>query len=301
MSYSSRMAELESQPLREIASSVNGRPKNVWWTVRQINRRRELLRLLVRRDLTSRYKDSVLGFVWTLARPLTQLLIFYLVIGKFLGAERGIPNFAVYMFAGLTAYTLFSELVTSGTSSVVANRGLVKKVFLPREIFPLASVGASLFNFLIQFLILLAACLITGTLRFDISLLLFFPALFTILIYGFAVSLFLSAMNVVLRDIQYLVEVALMVFMWASPILYSWEMAKNAISSPIIVEIYTNSPLTLAVLGFQKSLWDGGRSMLAFPTNLELRLLGALLLGLLLTYFAQRFFTRRQGSFAQFL
>ena len=74
------------------------KPGGSWVSLREIFRHRELLNLLVRRDLKSRYKDSVLGFVWTLVRPLTQLLIYAIVIGKVLGAEKGIPDFAIYVF-----------------------------------------------------------------------------------------------------------------------------------------------------------------------------------------------------------
>ena len=115
--------------------------------VREIFAHRQLLDLLIRRDLKSRYKDSALGFVWTLIRPLTQLVIYYFVIGQILGAARSIPEFAIYVFSGLTVYGLFSEIVAAPPPRSSANAGLIKKVYLPREIFPLASVGSALFNF----------------------------------------------------------------------------------------------------------------------------------------------------------
>ena len=149
--------------LSGIASSL----KDIWG-------RRELLGMLTRRELKSRYKDSALGFLWSLARPLTQLLIYYVVVGQFLGAARAIDNFAIYVFGGLTIYTLFSEIVAGGTGSIIVNAGLVKKVYLPREVFPLATIGSSLFNFLIQLGILLAAALLVGTMRWDTSLLFVF-------------------------------------------------------------------------------------------------------------------------------
>ena len=71
-------------------------------------------------------------------------------LGKFLGAERSIPDYAIFVFTGLTAWQLFSEIVGAGTGSIVANGGLVKKIYLPREVFPLSVVGSALFNFLIQ-------------------------------------------------------------------------------------------------------------------------------------------------------
>ncbi|MES1169688.1 MAG: ABC transporter permease, partial [Leifsonia sp.] len=101
---------------RERMVTVGGDNKSgSWHSLREIFRHRELLSLLVRRDLKSRYKDSVLGFVWTLVRPLTQLLIYAIVIGQVLGAARNIPDFAIYVFTGLTVYSLFSEII-SGTT-----------------------------------------------------------------------------------------------------------------------------------------------------------------------------------------
>ncbi|MFX6230842.1 hypothetical protein ABTF44_22865, partial [Acinetobacter baumannii] len=78
------------------------------------------------------------------------------------------------------------------------------------------------------------------------------PALLLIVIYGTAFALLFSAVNVYLRDVQYLVEVITMLMLWASPVVYSWQMVKSLVPSPLVLEIYTNNPLTLAVLGFQR-------------------------------------------------
>ena len=138
-----RTLRLASEPLVP-AGPVSGFVGGTADSVRGVWRYRELLDLLVRRELKARYKDSALGFLWSLIRPLTQLLIYYIAIGKFLGAERSIPDFAIYIFTGLTAWALFSEIITTGTGSIVANGGLVKKIYLPREVFPLSRhrVGA---------------------------------------------------------------------------------------------------------------------------------------------------------------
>ena len=153
-----RLAELPLVPAGPRSGLTDG------WIgqVRDILAHRELLGMLTRRELKARYKDSTLGFIWSLLRPLALLLIYYIALGKFLGAARSIPGFAIFMYTGLTAWTLFSETVTSGTGSIVSNGGLIKKVYFPREIFPLSSLGSSLFNFAIQLLVLTAATLLTG-------------------------------------------------------------------------------------------------------------------------------------------
>ena len=190
---------------RMVAVSGDDSSSGSWASLRDILRHRELLSLLVRRDLKSRYKDSVLGFVWTLVRPLTQLLIYAIVIGKILNAERGIPDFAIYVFTGLTVYGLFSEIISGTTASIVGNAGLIKKIYLPREIFPLASVGSAIFNFLIQFAILLIATIVIGKPPLHAETWYLIPSVLLLLVFGTAFGLLLSAVNVYLRDVQYLV------------------------------------------------------------------------------------------------
>lgn len=266
-------------------------------SVRDLWAHRELLGLLTRRELKARYKDSALGFLWSLARPLTQLLIYFVVVGQFLGAARNIENFAVFIFAGLTIYTLFSEIVGAGTGSIVANSGLVKKVYLPREIFPLATVGSALFNFAIQLAILLVVAGLSSTIAPWPSILYGFGSLAIILIYATALAILLSALNVFLRDVQYLVEIGLLLAMWISPIVYSWTYVSATISGWLL-EVYLNNPVTLAVLGFQKALWAEGSNGV-MPPYLGMRMLIAIIIGLIFLIFAQRVFARRQGDFAQ--
>lgn len=260
-------------------------------------RHRELLGLLTRRELKARYKDSALGFLWSLIKPLTQLLIYAIVVGQFLGAARNVENFAVYLFAGLTIYGLFSEIVAGATQSIVGNSGLVKKVYLPREIFPLSTIGSAIFNFTVQLVILVAAAGIFGTLVLGAQLLYAPLAFLLILIYGGAVGILLSALNVYLRDVQYLVEVMLMLFMWGSPILYHWSFATTHMPG-WLAELYLNNPVTLAVIGFQEAFWapnSGGESL----PYLGLRMGIAAIVGIVLLFGAQRIFARLQGNFAQ--
>ena len=144
-----------AKPSGELISAAppRGAIRGTIFSVKAIVAHRELLGLLVRREIKARYKDSMLGLLWSLLRPLTMLLIYYIAIGKFLGAERSIPEFAIFIFTGLTAWGLFSEIISLSTNSIVSNAGLIKKVYVPREIFPLSTVGSAGFNFLTQFAI----------------------------------------------------------------------------------------------------------------------------------------------------
>ncbi|WOQ68809.1 ABC transporter permease [Microbacterium limosum] len=292
-----RLARLAQEPLTQVASAAR-----FWPSVRAIVGHRHLLGLLVRRDIKARYKDSVLGLLWTLINPIVQLTVYYVVMGQFLGAARGIPDFAIYIFSGLTIYALFSEALTGSTGSIVANAGLVKKVYVPREIFPLSALGAAMFTFTVQLGVLILACIVLGAAPISLGLVYFVPSVLLIIVYGAAIGLALSALNVYLRDVQYLTQVLLMLAMWSSPIVYGWTMVNTVFDQfglpAWLLEVYTNSPLTLAVLGFHKAFWIAGTPA-DYPPDLAMRMGIALLVGILLLWLGQRLFSRLQGNFAQ--
>lgn len=296
-----RFQRLAEQPLIS-AGSGNGRFLGFWRSVGEIVSHRHLLGLLVRRDLKARYKDSALGLLWTLINPIVQLTVYYVVMGQFLGAARGIEDFAIYIFAGLTIYGLFSETITGSTGSVVANAGLVKKVYVPREIFPLATMGSALVTFSIQLAVLIAACFLFGAPPLSPTLVYFFPSVALIVIYGLALGLLLASLNVYLRDVQYLTQILVMLAMWASPIVYGWSMVREVFARfqlpDWLLEVYTNGPLTLAVLGFHKAFWVAGTPA-DYPTQLPLRMAAMIGVGLVLIWLCQRLFARLQGNFAQ--
>lgn len=304
-----RTSDLEVEPMRR-AGAPQGVASGALSALRDIWGRRELLDSLIKRELKSRYKDSALGFVWSVIRPLVMLAVYYVALGQFLGAARGVQDFAVFIYSGLTIWTFFSETVTAGTASIVNNSGLIKKVYLPREIFPIAVTGSTLFNFGIQLVILVGATLVVGRPPTWSSLIYFPVALLIAVVWAQALSLVLSAWNVYLRDIGYLVEVFIMVFFWASPIVYAWSMVQDKVSSSWLVEAYLANPMTLAVLGFQQSFWiAGGQSVTMSdgtvlpphlpPDHLMTRMLIVLAIGIVALWASQRTFSRLQANFAQ--
>ena len=297
-----RAANLAREPMRPAGPRL-GFFRGTAQSVRDIIGQRELLGLLVRREIKAKYKDSALGFLWTLIRPLAMLLIYWVALGKFLEAERHIPSFAIFIYSGLTAWTLHSEIISIGSSSIVANSGLIKKVYLPREVFPLSVVGSAIINFGFQMVILIGATAVarqfpTGT-RW-----LYFPlSLIVLIVFATALALLLSAVNVYLRDVQYLVEVALLIFFWASPIVYSWKLVTGALDSAglsgsWVEEVYLANPVTLVVLGFQRTFWIAGDEQ-PVPPDLGARLGLALAVGIVLLWLCQRIFARLQSNFAQ--
>ncbi|WP_309134391.1 ABC transporter permease [Cellulomonas sp.] len=292
-----RTARLATEPFR-LAGPRPGFASGTLTSIRDILAHRELMGLLVRRELKARYKDSTLGFLWSLVRPLALLLIYYIAIGKFLGAARDIPDFAIFIYTGLTAWQLFAEIITAGTGSIVANSGLVKKVYLPREVFPLSVAGSGLFNFAIQLVILLGATFAVGKPPTGLRWAYLPLALAVLLVFAVAFSLLLSAVNVYLRDVQYLVEIALMIGFWMSPIVYSWGLVLREDVPDWVASAYVLNPITLVIMGFQRTFWVAGDGQ-PVPEDLAARLGICLAIGLVILWLCQRVFARLQSNFAQ--
>lgn len=292
-----RRAQLAATPLQPVGRTA-GLIKGTVASLRDIVAQRELLGLLVSRELRARYKNSSLGFVWSLVRPIAQLVIYFVVIGQFLGAARNIPQFAIYVFCGLAIWSLFNEILSGSTGSIVANSGLIKKVYLPREIFPLSAVGAALVNFGIQLVVLVAGTIIAGNPPLTRSLLYAPAGVVLILVFATAAGLLLAAQNVYLRDIQHLLEVVMLVLFWASPIVYSYEYVHEYLHGNWLEQLYLSNPVTLAVLAFQRGFWVAGADK-PFPAGMPLRLAVATAISLVLLWVCQRAFSRLQGNFAQ--
>lgn len=309
MATGSTLSSLPHTGLSEQAGleRVNARPE--FWrgfggTAREIYTYRELLGQLVRKELKVKYKDSVLGFLWTFIRPLLQLFVYSVVIGVFLGSSKSIPAFGIYIYVGLLAWTLFTDILGGCTGSIVNNAGLVKKVYFPRELFPLSVVGASLINFVLQCSVLLVAYAFAGSGPAWAQLGLIPLALLVLLLFATALGLLLAASNVFLRDVQYLVEVALLLWFWMTPIIYDWTKVYQVLvvrhHLGWLYDIYLANPMANVALAFQRALWSQGKGTPFYYTDgLAVRLGVLAVICSAALWLAQRIFARSQGNFAQ--
>src|SRR6266508_3291463 len=182
-----RIAAVERLPMERV------NPSATFWrgfgrAAREVYDYRELLTNLVRKELKVKYKDSILGFLWSLLRPMFLLAVYYIAIGKFLGTNFEL--FPIFLFSGLVAWSLFTDVLGGCTGTVVGNGGLIKKVYFPRELLPLSVMGAALVNFAMQMVVLVAAVLLfNGTLHGQQPLLL--PLAFVVLVLFAASSVLL--------------------------------------------------------------------------------------------------------------
>jgi len=260
--------------------------------------RRELVALLTRREVRSRFKDSNLGLLWSFARPLAQFLVYFVALGQILGLARQIPDFAIFVFVGLTGWLFFSEAVQKATSSIVINASLVKKVQLPREVFPISAIGSVGFMSVVQVVVLILALMIISGPPLLAALPYAVAGLIVLVLFTTAVGLLLAALNVHFRDIEHLVEVVMVVLFWASPVVYSFTFVHNRLGGNWLEQAYLANPVTIAVLGLQRGLWNAGADEV-WPDFLWIRLLVMIAVSAAALVIAHVVFIRREGDFAE--
>jgi len=221
--------------------------------LRDIWRFRELLRNLVRKELKVKYKNSALGFVWSMLNPLF-LLVVYGVAFSILG--NAFEYFTIWLLIGLLIWNLFNVSLLAGTTSITGNSYLVNKVRFPREVLPLASVGAALVHFFLQSSVLV---LILVVLRYNVDwayMWLIPIALLTLLVFAASLAILFGAMNVYLRDTGHLLELWMMAWFWLSPILYGYMLVANKIAEHgINGNILLLNPVTPVLITFQRALY----------------------------------------------
>jgi ABC-2 type transport system permease protein len=211
----------------------------------------ELLIGMTRKELKVKYRNSILGFAWSLLNPLLYLVVFYVAFVKILGS--GVPAFPIYLLSGLLVWNLFSTGLGAACSSVVGNAGLVKKVAFPREILPLAAVGSMLVHFFLQSMVLFATL---AVIRWNVAwtyIPLLPVALLALLLLTGAFGILLSATNVYLRDTQHFLELALLAWFWMTPIVYGYQTIGRR--GTLFSKLYMLNPVTPVVLMFQRALY----------------------------------------------
>ena len=294
---------LETNPRARVITSR--RP--VRQRVGQIWEYRDLLVGMVRKELKVKYKNSVLGFVWSMLNPALYLVVFYIVFQLVLGS--GIPNFAIYLLSGLLVWNLFSTALSSATTSITSNAPLIQKVYFPREILPLASIGASLVHFFLQTLVLFGAIIVFRYESSPAHATMLLPALVALLIMTAGLAIFLAAANVYLRDVQHLLELVLLTWFWMTPIVYQFRLVSDRLNEHAWVA-YLN-PLTNITLVFQRAVYNrvdavenDGRVIEILPETMDaswylLHVGGIALGGFLFLLGALWMFGRLEGNFAE--
>ncbi|KHL92659.1 ABC transporter [Paenibacillus sp. IHB B 3415] len=210
--------------------------------VKEIFNYRQMLESMVLTDLRTRYKGSFLGFFWTLLNPLLMLAV-YSMIFKYV-VRISLDNYTSYLFIGIITWNLLSQSLTSGASSIIRNASLVKKIYFPKEILPLAVVIGGIINFLLS-LIVLFPVLIISRIELGWSLLLVPVILLVYSIFTLALTTLVSCLNVYFRDLEHIIGVVIMAWFYLTPIVFTADMIPEALQT-----VFRLNPMTTIMGSF---------------------------------------------------
>jgi ABC-2 type transport system permease protein len=264
-----------------------------------------LLRLIVSRQLAQMYAASLLGLAWSYVQPALRFGVYYFVMGFILSLHKGTPYFALHLFTGMVVIHYFGETWSGGTKSIWQNKALVKKMRMPREIFPVASTVVAAYHTLPQVLVLVIFCLICGWHLTWTAVAAGVLGVLILVAFAMALGLFFSALNVFYRDFQNIVQTIMQFMHFLVPMMYPFTRVWAAHDShPWLYNIYVANPITQAVLLLQRFFWyplieDPKGLGQNFPPDMWQRGLITLVVCLVLLWLAQRFFSRVENKFPE--
>ncbi|HEY1409784.1 MAG TPA: ABC transporter permease [Promineifilum sp.] len=251
----------DSRPRAGVSPSyiydADGRLTNWRGKLRELKLYRNLLRNLVIRDLKARYKNSVLGILWSILNPLFLMVVFTILFSVLVNNQ--IRDYPIFVLTGLIPWNFFSGSLTSGTVSIVGNSGIIKKVYFPREILPASVVLSNLVNFLFAFLVLIVFLYLFG-IGLTVHALWVPAILLTQLILTLGLCLLLGSLTVFYRDVLMILEVVLLGWFFLTPVFYSLELFGEMVTvmgqtfDPAQVMRWLN-PMASIIDGYRTVLW----------------------------------------------
>lgn len=179
-----------------------------------------LLRELVRTDFKLRYQGSVLGYMWSLLRPLFLFLILYLVFARFLKVGQAIPHYPVYLLLGIVLWNYFVEVTTGSVAAIVGKGDLLRKINFPKYVIIFAGSFSALINLALNFVVI-SVFMVLGRVGISWNAFILIPLIFELFVVSIALAFFLSALFVKFRDVSYIWDVLIQAGFYATPILYT--------------------------------------------------------------------------------
>lgn len=193
---------------------------------------KDLLLELIMKDIKLKYKNSILGVLWSMLDPLLTMIILTIVFGSIF--KRDIPNFPVYVLIGRLVYSFFSESTNASMNAILANRQLIKKIYVPKYFFPLSKVCSTFITFLISFIPLILVMMITGMKFSSINLLIVFPLVYLLGI-SLGIGMVLCTIGVFFGDIKHIYSALLLILMYMTPIFYPADIIPRQFAGIIIL------------------------------------------------------------------
>lgn len=246
---------------------------------------REMIVSLVKRDLKGKYKGSVLGFLWMFLNPLLQLCIYTIAFSVIM--RNGIEKYYLYLFVALVPWIFFSTCLTGGTFVILGQQDMVKKIYFPREVLPIAFTTSQFVNMLLSFLVILVVVFFNGV---RIPLLAWFCLILVMLveyIIALGITFLASGLSVYFRDLQHIFSILSMGWMYLTPVLYSVDMVPAE-----FLPIFNLNPMTPVITAYRDILYYGQIPQVN-------TLLNAALLGVLVLVIGELAFSKLQKGFAE--
>ena len=245
---------------------------------------RELLKTNVKKEIRGRYKNSILGVMWSFLNPLLQLAVYAIIFGALLAG--GDPTYHIYICVALIPWTYFTTAITQSAFTVIGNGDIIKKVYFPREILPISVVTSGAVNFVISTIIILAFVLAAG-LGLTKYILLYPLILLIQYILLLGISFIVSSVTVYFRDLEHIIGVVLMAAFYGTPIVYKLEQLPSSLQ--ILMQL---NPMTHLINAY--------RDIFYYQQMPNIKALMILLAGsLLLTVIGYFIFKRLQKGFAE--
>lgn len=215
----------------------------------------ELLWNLALRDIKVRYKQSVLGIAWAMFVPLSMMLVFTFIFTRVVPVKTDMP-YAIFAYCGLLPWQFFSISTNTAVNSLIANRSLVTKIYMPAEVFPLSGILASFIDFLVGSIVLVGLMVYFSLAGYQFNLswtvILVLPVLFVQIVFTCGVSFFLAMGNLFFRDVRYIYSVVIMLWMFASSVIYPMKT-----SDPTIQLLLNLNPMTPILNAYRDVLLRG--------------------------------------------
>jgi len=246
---------------------------------------REMIVSLVRRDLKSRYKGSVLGFLWMFLNPLLQLCVYTAVFSIIM--DSGIEKYYLFLFVALVPWIFFSTCLSGGTTVIFAQQDMVKKIYFPRQVLPIVFTTSQFINMLLSFIVIFVVILFSG-IELHIRVLLYLPIIMIIeYILALGITFLVSALTVYFRDLEHILGIVSMAWMYLTPILYDVERVPEQ-----LMPIFNLNPMTSITIAYRDILYYG-----KVP---QFRTLGSAIgLGVVILILGEIAFSRLQRHFVE--
>lgn len=253
--------------------------------VKELFEYREMIYSLVRQDLRGRYKGSVLGFFWTFLNPLLQLIVYTFVFSAIM--RQDIEDFYLFLFVAFIPWLFFSSSVAGGARAVMNRKDLVKKIYFPRQVLPIAFVTSNFVNMLLSFVIVFLALLVSGRGIAWEKLGSLIPIMAVEYLFSLGITMITSALTVFFRDLEYILGIVTMAWMYITPIMYPETIVPERYQV-----LFNMNPITPIIRSY--------RTVLYYREAPELTDLGiSLLLSIIFLIIGNVIFEKAQKKFAE--